>query len=120
MADLVSATDKQAIARPAEARPWRRPFMDMQQDRELRVLGFGVVFASVLMSTMSFLILSDTTGIEPSPGVWTIIWIVTGILVLLVIALVVTEAVLLLQARMRRAPGSGLQVRMVTMFAFVA
>ncbi|WIY54353.1 PAS domain-containing sensor histidine kinase [Devosia sp. YIM 151766] len=120
MADLVSATDKQAIARPAEARPWRRPFMGMQQDRALRVLGFGVVFASVLMSTMSFLILSDTTGIEPSPGVWTIIWIVTGILVLLVIALVVTEAVLLLQARMRRAPGSGLQVRMVTMFAFVA
>ena len=120
MADLVAATEEQASERPAKTRPWRLPLLGMEQNRALRVLGFGVVFASVLMSTMSFLILSGTTGIEPSPVVWTIIWIVTGILVLLVIALVVTEAVLLLQARMQRAPGAGLQLRMVAMFAFVA
>lgn len=86
----------------------------------LRVLGFLVVFASVLMSSVSFLILSGTTNIEPSAEVWTAIWVVTGILVLLVLALVVTEAVLLLQARMQRVPGSALQVRMVAMFAIVA
>jgi two-component system nitrogen regulation sensor histidine kinase NtrY len=86
----------------------------------LRVLGFLVVFASVLMSSVSFLILSGTTNIEPSATVWTVIWVVTGLLVLLVLALVVTEAVLLVQARMRRVPGSALQVRMVAMFAVVA
>ena len=120
MADLVAATDEQASERTAKTRSWRLPLLGMEQNRALRVLGFGVVFASVLMSTMSFLILSGTTGIEPSPGIWTIIWIVTGVLVLLVIALVVTEAVLLLQSRMHGAPGSGLQLRMVAMFAFVA
>jgi len=55
----------------------------------LRVLGFLVVFASVLLSSVSFLILSGTTNIEPSAEIWTVIWVVTGILVLLVLALVV-------------------------------
>ncbi|MFC3705912.1 ATP-binding protein [Devosia honganensis] len=119
MTEAVSAIDTEFEDRPAEP-PARRSFLHLQQNQSLRVLGFGVVFASVLMSSLSFLILSGTTNIEPSPAVWTIIWIVTGVLVLLVIALVVTEAMLLIQARMRRVPGAGLQVRMVAMFAFVA
>ncbi|MBD8064644.1 PAS domain-containing sensor histidine kinase [Devosia sp. PTR5] len=100
--------------------PQRRRSWGVHANRSLRILGFVVVLASVLMSSISFLILTGTTKIEPSTGVWTIIWIVTGVLVLLVFALVVTEAVLLMQARMRRQPGSGLQLRMVAMFAFVA
>jgi len=102
------------------ARPARSPFASARSNRSLRILGFVVVFASVLMSSISFLILSGTTNIEPSTTVWTVIWIVTGILVLLVIALVVTEAVLLIQARMQGQAGAGLQIRMVTMFALVA
>ena len=39
---------------------------------------------------------------------------------LTVIALVVTEAVMLIQARWTRQAGSGLQLRMVAMFAFAA
>lgn len=120
MTDLVSPTNEQAVGRAAAPRPWRPPLLGWEQNRSLRILGFVVVSASVLMSTISFLILSGTTGIEPSAVIWTIIWITTGVLVLLVIALVVTEAVLLLQARARHAPGSGLQLRMVAMFAFVA
>ncbi|MCS6758667.1 MAG: PAS domain-containing sensor histidine kinase, partial [Candidatus Devosia euplotis] len=92
----------------------------MRNNAPLRVLGFVVVVASVLMSSISFLILSGTTNIEPSTTVWTIIWIVTGVLVLLVIALVATEAMLLIQARLRNQAGAGLQIRMVTMFALVA
>ncbi|MEO6395001.1 MAG: PAS domain-containing sensor histidine kinase, partial [Devosia sp.] len=60
------------------------------------------------------------TSIEPTPQVWTVIWIVNGVLVLLVVALVVTEAMLLLQSRLLNQAGSGLQVRMVTMFAVAA
>ena len=84
------------------ARPARSPFAAARNNRSLRILGFVVVFASVLMSSISFLILSGTTNIEPSTTVWTVIWIVTGILVLLMIALVVTEALLLIQGRMQR------------------
>ncbi len=97
-----------------------RSLFSTAHNRPLRVLGFVVVLASVLMSSISFLILSGTTNIEPSTTVWTVIWIVTGVLVLLVIALVVTEAVLLFQARMQRQAGAGMQIRMVTMFALVA
>lgn len=96
------------------------PFLGAQSNRGLRVLGFVVVLASVMLSSISFLILSGTTNIEPSTTVWTVIWIVTGILVLLMIALVVTEALLLMQARRQQQAGAGMQVRMVTMFALVA
>ena len=86
----------------------------------LRYIGFIVVLASVLVSSGSFLILTGATDLEPSPEMWTIIWVVNALLVLFVIALVLTEATLLVQAHMRRQAGAGLQVRMVTMFAIVA
>jgi two-component system nitrogen regulation sensor histidine kinase NtrY len=120
MTDLVAASDEQGGEIAAESGRGGRTLSRIRQNRSLRVLGFVVVFASVLMSSVSFLILSGLTTIEPSPTMWTVIWVVTGVLVLLVIALVVTEAVLLLQARLRGEPGAGLQVRMVAMFAFVA
>lgn len=119
MVDEAPAGDMQVQDRLSETRPAPK-ILATRHDTSLRILGFVVVFASVLMSSISFLILSGATNIEPSPGVWTIIWIVTGILVLLMIALVVTEASLLLRARMRHVPGAGLQARMVTMFAVVA
>ena len=103
-----------------KVRPGLSLFASAHNNRPLRILGFIVVFASVLMSSISFLILTRATNIEPSTTVWTIIWIVTGVLVLLVIALVVTEAALLIQARIQRQPGAGMQIRMVTMFALVA
>ncbi len=120
MTELVTETVEDSRTADVASRRWHLPRLGMEQNRALRILGFVVVSASVLFSLISFLMLSGTTGIEPSPVVWTAIWITTGLLVLLVIALVVTEAVLLFQARMRKVPGSGMQVRMVTMFAIVA
>ena len=121
MTDITTIDDEPAKAPGGDSgKPGRAPLFSMRNNAPLRVLGFVVVVASVLMSSISFLILSGTTNIEPSTTVWTIIWIVTGVLVLLVIALVVTEAMLLIQARLRRQAGAGLQIRMVTMFALVA
>ena len=94
------------------ARPWGNRFV--------RYLGFVVVLASVIVASGSFLILTGATDIEPAPDVWTAIWIVNGVLVLLVIALVLTEISLLAQARFRRQAGARLQARMVAMFAIVA
>ncbi|GLQ57764.1 sensor histidine kinase NtrY-like [Devosia nitrariae] len=119
--DETAATGKQpSDTQTSTAAVPRTPLFTVQRNRPLRILGFAVVLASVVMSSVSFLILSGATEIEPSPEVWTAIWVVTGILVLLMIALVVTEAALLIQARMQGHAGAGLQVRMVAMFALVA
>jgi two-component system nitrogen regulation sensor histidine kinase NtrY len=117
-----AATENEAPIELGEA-PGQGPrglFGGAQSNRSLRIVGFIVVFASVVMSSISFVILSGITNIEPSTTVWTVIWVVTGILVLLVIALVVTEAMLLIRARMERQAGADMQMRMVAMFAIVA
>lgn len=88
--------------------------------RSLRLFGFVVVLASVVVSFGSFMLMSGSSPFEPSPEQWTIIWIVNGVLVLTVIALVLTEAYMLIQARLTRQAGAGLQLRMVAMFAFAA
>jgi two-component system nitrogen regulation sensor histidine kinase NtrY len=88
--------------------------------KALRAVGLIIVVLSVLVASGSFLIMTGTTNIEPTPEVWTIIWIANGLLVLLVIALVVTEAMLLIQSRFLGQAGSGLQLRMVAMFAAAA
>ena len=74
----------------------------------------------MLVASGSFLLLTGLTSIEPTPEVWTGIWVANGVLVLLVIALVITEATLLLQSRLLGQAGSGLQLRMVAMFAGAA
>ncbi len=88
--------------------------------KALRAVGLIVVVLSVLTASGSFLIMTGATTIEPTPEVWTLIWVANGLLVLLVVALVVTEAMLLLQSRFLGQAGSGLQLRMVTMFAVAA
>src|SRR3982751_2503919 len=88
--------------------------------QDLRAVGLIVVALSVLIASGSFLIMTGATSIEPTPEVWTLIWVANGLLVLLVVALVVTEAMLLLQSRFLGHAGSGLQLRMVAMFAAAA
>lgn len=86
----------------------------------IRYFGFIVVLASVFVASGSFLILTGATDIEPTPELWTAMWVVNGLLVLLVVALVLTEIVLLAQARARKLAGARLQARMVAMFALLA
>lgn len=88
--------------------------------RLVRALGIVVVIAAAATTAGSFFIATGATKIEPAPHDWTIIWIVNAVLILMVIALVLTEVVLLVQARMRKQPGARLQTRMVTLFALVA
>lgn len=88
--------------------------------KAIRTIGLIIVLLSVFVSSGSFLIMTGATDIEPTPEVWTIIWVVNGLLVLSVVALVLTEATLLVQARVKGQAGAGLQVRMVAMFATVA
>ncbi len=118
MTETAMALDSRAGGLDASPRA-RLPFGSRNR-HTLRLFGFLVVIASVLVSSASFFLMSGATNIEPTPEQWTVIWVVNGLLVLTVIALVVTEAVLLVQSRLRRQAGSGLQIRMVAMFAFAA
>lgn len=102
---------------PARTRPVL--FGDVGR-KAIRTIGLIIVLLSVFVSSGSFLIMTGATDIEPTPEVWTIIWVVNGLLVLSVVALVLTEATLLVQARVKGQAGAGLQVRMVAMFATVA
>ena len=108
--------DEEVVEAPATA----SAFFTERGRKALRVLGLVVVLLAVLVASGSFLIMTGATNIEPTPEVWTLIWIANGVLVLLVIALVVTEAMLLIQSRFLRQAGSGLQLRMVAMFAAAA
>jgi two-component system nitrogen regulation sensor histidine kinase NtrY len=119
MNDTAIATADLSDGRSAPAAPAVAFFGDHSK-QAIRALGLVVVIAAVLVSVGSFLILTGATDIEPTTEVWTLIWATNGILVLMLIALVMTEAMLLLQSRWRREPGSGLQLRMVTLFALVA
>jgi two-component system, NtrC family, nitrogen regulation sensor histidine kinase NtrY len=118
-AALPSETVSAPAGEPASTAP-KPAFLSSRSKQSLRALGLVIVLLSVFVSSGSFLIMTGATDIEPTPEVWTIIWIVNGLLVLMVIALVLTEATLLIQARLRGEAGAGLQVRMVTMFAMVA
>lgn len=92
----------------------------LRRNRFLRFLGVVLVIAAIVSATGSFLILTGSTPIEPDPSLWPFIWLVNGILILLVIALLLTEAYLLVQARLTKQAGSGLHIRLVSMFAVAA
>jgi two-component system, NtrC family, nitrogen regulation sensor histidine kinase NtrY len=100
------------------ARPSPAPLF--HTNRLIRQIGFVVVLLAVIVASGSFFIMTGATEIEPSPEVWTLIWITNAVLILLIIALVLTEVVMLVRARYRRQAGARLQVRIVTMFAVIA
>ncbi|WP_055049123.1 sensor histidine kinase NtrY-like [Devosia sp. A16] len=118
-ATLTGDAPPESIPAPAAARTRPLLFGDVGR-KAIRTIGLIIVLLSVFVSSGSFLIMTGATDIEPTPEVWTIIWIINGLLVLSVIALVLTEATLLVQARVQGQAGAGLQVRMVAMFATVA
>jgi len=121
MHDATLTGDAPPESIPAPAPKRTRPLLFGNAGRRaIRTIGLIIVLLSVFVSSGSFLIMTGATDIEPTPEVWTIIWIINGLLVLSVIALVLTEATLLIQARVRGQAGAGLQVRMVAMFATVA
>jgi len=120
MQDVTLTSDALPKTRTVTA-PRSRAAMFSDAGRKIiRTIGLIIVLLSVFVSSGSFLIMTGATDIEPTPEVWTGIWVVNGLLVLSVVALVLTEATLLFQARLRGQPGAALQVRMVTMFAIVA
>ncbi|HEY8595686.1 MAG TPA: PAS domain-containing sensor histidine kinase [Devosiaceae bacterium] len=113
-ADIPEDPPERSTGTQVSAHAWLRG------GRIVRYLGMAIVFAAVVVASVSFLIVTGATGIEPNQQTWAVIWIINAVLILLVIALVLTEIMVLVQSRRRQHAGSRLQVRMVTMFALVA
>ena len=91
-----------------------------RSNRIIRIFGVFTIAAAVIVATASFWIMTGASNIEPTPKVWTAIWITNAVLIVLVIALVLTEIVMLFQARMKHQAGARLRVRLVVLFALVA
>jgi two-component system, NtrC family, nitrogen regulation sensor histidine kinase NtrY len=99
----------------------RRLFLGrFEVNRLLRYFGLFIVLSAVASASISFLILTGATPIDPEPDVWMAIWVVNAVLVLIVVALVLAEAVLLVQSRLKKQAGAGLHTRLVGLFAFGA
>ncbi len=96
------------------------PLLRLNGTAFVRSLGVVIVLASTIFASGSFLVMTGATKIEPAPEVWSIIWIVNAVLILMVVALVLTEVILMFRARRRKLAGARLQTRMVGMFAIMA
>ena len=112
-----TAAHNQTQPQPA---PHPSPMLRASGTGLVRSLGIVIVLAATIFASGSFLVMTGATNIEPSPEVWAIIGIVNGVLILMVVALVLTEVILLARARRRQLAGARLQTRMVGMFAVVA
>ncbi len=105
-----SASQSALFAKPAGPRA----------HQPVRVLGVVIIIAAVAVAVVSFWIMTGASSIELTPQVWTTIWISNGVLILLVIALVLTEIVVMARARLKGYSGSRLRARLVILFALVA
>ncbi|HHG89868.1 MAG TPA: hypothetical protein ENJ90_05230, partial [Devosia sp.] len=91
-----------------------------RSSRAIRAVGLLIIAGAVVVAVGSFWIMTGASTIEPTPRVWTAIWISNATLIVLVVALVLTEIVVLWQARRRRQSGARLRSRLVVLFAGVA
>lgn len=114
-----SSRKSDANTNSAVGESFDRPSAPLSQ-RIIRALGLVVTLVAVAVAVGSFWIMTGASQIEPDPKVWTAIWIINAVLIVLVIALVLTEVVVLLQARFNNQSGSRLRIRLVSMFALVA
>ncbi len=79
-ATLASDAPPESIPAPSPART--RPLLFGDTGRKaIRTIGLIIVLLSVFVSSGSFLIMTGATDIEPTPEVWTIIWVINGLLV---------------------------------------
>ncbi len=108
--DIAKASASGLFSKPPRSRPYRA----------MRILGIIIILAAVAVAIGSFWIMTGASAIEPTPRVWTGIWITNLVLIVLVVALVLTEVVVMIRNRMKKHAGARLRSRLVGLFAMVA
>lgn len=118
MVDVPQSGNEESVSDKTPVSRWFNK--TYQSNTPLRIIGFFVIMLSLICAGISFAVLTGVTDIKPSEDVATIIWLVNGLFILIVLAVLITEAALLIRARLGRQAGSGLHMRMVGLFAIVA
>ncbi len=95
-------------------RPQRR------RGRRMFQAGLLIVILSILSGVLTYLILTGLTPITPTHEVVVTVWLINGVLIFAMIAIIALQLYGLWQARRREAAGARLHVRIVSLFSVVA
>ncbi|WP_170936921.1 MULTISPECIES: PAS domain-containing sensor histidine kinase [Rhodomicrobium] len=82
--------------------------------------GLVIVILSLISGLLTYLVLAGFTAIQPTRDVTVIVWLINGVLVTAMIAIIAYQVIGLWAARKRQAAGAGLHVRIVSLFSLVA
>ena len=89
-------------------------------DKRMFRAGLIVVILSIISGLATYFVLAGFTAIQPTSEVTIVIWIINGVLVTAMIAIIAWQLVGLWSARKRQAAGAGLHFRIVSLFSVVA
>jgi two-component system, NtrC family, nitrogen regulation sensor histidine kinase NtrY len=97
---------------------------DISLPAQIRGLSGPAAFLLVTLGTLiglaTFLLLTGVTPIKPDDYVVRSLLITNAVLVVLMIALVAGQLVMLLRAYRRGTPGTGLHIRLISLFSLIA
>ena len=82
--------------------------------------GLVVVILSIVSGLVTYLVLAGFTAIQPTREVTFVVWMINGVLVTAMVAIIAWQLIGLWNARKRQAAGAGLHVRIVSLFSLVA
>jgi two-component system nitrogen regulation sensor histidine kinase NtrY len=82
--------------------------------------GLAIVILSLLSGLMTYFVLTGLTPIEPTHKVVITVWLINGVLIMAMIAIIALQLYGLWHARRREAAGARLHVRIVSLFSLVA
>ena len=82
--------------------------------------GLIVVTLSIISGLLTYFVLAGFTAIQPTREVTVVVWLINGVLVTAMVAIIAWQLIALWGARKRQAAGAGLHVRIVSLFSLVA
>lgn len=91
-----------------------------RRGRRMFQAGLVIVILSIVSGLLTYFILTGLTPINPTHEVVITVWIINGILIAAMIAIIAWQIFGLWRARQRQAAGAGLHVRIVSLFSVVA
>jgi two-component system nitrogen regulation sensor histidine kinase NtrY len=88
--------------------------------RRMFQAGLAIVSLSVLSGLLTYLVLTGLTPISPTHEIVITVWLINGVLITAMIAIIALQLYGLWRARRQQAAGARLHVRIVSLFSVVA
>ena len=93
---------------------------DSRHRRRFFRTGLAVVILSICFGLLTYFVLTGLTPISPSSEVVLTVWLINGVLISIMVAIIAWQLYGLWRARRRQAAGAQLHVRIVSLFSVVA